>query len=505
MSEVVEPVLIDGAWRASHLRDAFSATNPATGDRLPARFPVSAWKDVDLALDAAMRAADSLLTCTPNQIAAFMDGYAARIESSFEELAGIAIQETGLPIKPRLIDQELPRTVLQLREYANAARDGSWALPTIDVEHNVRSIHAPIGPVVVFGPNNFPFAYNGVSGTDFAAAIAAGNPVIAKAHPLHPNTSRRLANCALEALLESDLPAATVQMIYALSNADGVQLVADPRVGAIGFTGSRAGGLKLKAVADAVGKPIYLELSSINPVVMLPGALESCGDDLVKQLADSAQLSAGQFCTSPGLVVLIDGSAARAFVDGVVAIYRDAIPQTMLSHAGVASLSQAVQTVRDAGAELLVGGLPVPGPRAAYAPTLLRTSGESFLANPQTLQTEMFGTASLVVACRDLGELCDVLCKLEGNLTGSIYSHESSDNEAYAKIERILRRKVGRLLNDAMPTGVRVSPAMQHGGPFPATGHPGFTAVGAPATLRRFSQLQCYDRVRSDRLPRSLR
>ena len=215
---------------------------------------------------------------------------------------------------PRLADVELPRTTNQLRQAAAAAREGSWAMPTIDTKTSVRSCLAALGPVVVFGPNNFPLAFNGVSGGDFAAAIAAGNPVIAKAHPSHPGTCQLLAEAALAAAEQTEMPSGTVQMVYKMSRDVGCRMAADPRVAAIGYTGSRAGGLALKEVCDRQGKPAYLELSSINPVVVLPGALGERGDQLAEEYAGSCLLAAGQFCTSPGFALLQVGARNRSIL-----------------------------------------------------------------------------------------------------------------------------------------------------------------------------------------------
>jgi len=444
-----------------------------------------------------------LRATTPEQIAKFLTRFAERIEARKSEIVETAHAETALPKSPRLMEVELPRTTGQLRQAAAAALEGSWALPTIDTKLNIRSFLGPLGPVLVFGPNNFPFAYNGVAGGDFAAAIAAGNPVIAKAHPCHPNTTRLLAEEALAALGESGLPPATVQMIYNIAPEDGLRWVADPRLGAVGFTGSRAAGMKLKAAADAVGKPIYLEMSSLNPVVILPGALAERGAKIMEEFTGSCLMASGQFCTSPGLTILFASNEAEQFIAGVKAKLEGTTPPTLLSSGVARNLAASVKTLQAAGAELVTGGLPLTGNR--FANTLLRVSGEKFLSSPEKLQTEAFGNASLAVVVRDAGEAAAVINHLEGNLTGGIYSDAGgSDDALYGKLAPLLRTRVGRLLNDKMPTGVAVSPAMNHGGPFPATGHPGFTAVGIPASLRRFAALHCYDNVRPARLPDAL-
>jgi alpha-ketoglutaric semialdehyde dehydrogenase len=501
---MVQPILVAGRWRSASAASTFRAENPATKEPLD-EYPVSLWQDCDEALTAAAEAFEQMRRLSGEQVAAFLDAFAARIEARKDEIVKLANQETALPVSPRLADNELPRTTGQLRQAAAAAREGSWALPTIDTKQNIRSMLGPIGPVVVFGPNNFPLAFNSASGGDFAAAIAAGNPVVAKANSSHPGTTRLLAEEAHAAAQATAMPAAIVQLIYRTSHEDGERLVSDPRVGATGYTGSRSAGLKLKAAADKAGKPIYLELSSVNPVVILPGALEERLDDIVGQFATSSLMGTGQFCTNPGLVILLAGEPTENFLSGVVAKFKAAPVGTLLS-AGVAkSLQQGIGALIRAGAHTLVGGKSATGQGYCQANTLLRVSGQQFLDAPAALQTEAFGNAALVVVADDLDEACQVALHLEGNLTGCIYSHTGgADDAAYSQIAPRLQPKVGRLLNDKMPTGVAVSPAMNHGGPYPATGHPGFTAVGIPAALRRFAMLQCYDNVRQSRLPAAL-
>ena len=497
------PVLLAGGWRPAQASGSFRAENPATGELLPDEFPISAWADCETALAAATQAAYLLRQTPPASIARFLNGFADRIEARKVELVEAAHAETALPKAPRLAEVELPRTTGQLRQAAAVVLEGSWALPTIDTRLNIRSLLGPIGPVLIFGPNNFPFAYNGVAGSDFASAIAAGNPVIAKAHPCHPLTSKLIAEAACAALLESGLPLTAVQMLYHLAPEDGVRCVTDRRLSAIGFTGSRAAGLKLKAAADAVGKPIYLEMSSLNPVLILPGALAERGAKIAEELAASCLLASGQFCTSPGLTVLIASHEADNFIADVKARLEGASITPLLGSGVARNLAASVGTLRQAGAELLTGGVPLAGNR--FANTLLRASGEAFLAAPEQLQTEAFGNASLIVVVRDAGEAAQVLEHMEGNLTGSIYSDtRGGDDPLYAQLAPRLRARVGRLLNDKMPTGVAVTAAMNHGGPFPATGHPGFTAVGFPAAFRRFAMLQCFDNVRPHRLPAAL-
>ncbi len=501
----VERVLIDGKWRVSSGSQIFQSVNPATRLPLPREYPVSPWAEVEQAILAAARAAREVRDVPGEVFAKFLERFAERIDARSGEFIATANQETGLPVEPRLKIAELPRTTNQLRQAAAAARDGGWSMPTIDTKNNIRSRLAAIGPVVVFGPNNFPFAFNSAAGGDFAAAVAAGNPVIAKGHSSHPSTTRLFAEEAFEAVKESGLPPAFVQLIYRTSHEDGCRLVSHPAIGACGYTGARATGLVLKEAADRVGKPIYLELSSINPICVLPGALTERSDELAAEFTTSCLMGTGQFCTNPGLVLLLAGPQTDAFVNAVRAKFESAPIGTMLSEGVLRNFEAGIQSIVAAGAEVLAGGQAGGGNGFSFRNTLLKVSGDKFLANTHAMQTEAFGNSSLFVIAKDEAQLLTILESLEGNLTGAIYSSTAGEDDAlYSRIEPALRVRVGRLINDKMPTGVAVSPAMNHGGPFPATGHPGFTAVGIPASMRRFAMLQCYDGVRQPRLPADL-
>ncbi|MEQ8789413.1 MAG: aldehyde dehydrogenase (NADP(+)) [Pirellulaceae bacterium] len=502
---MTQQILIAGQWRDADAKSTFTAENPTSKAALPEQYPVSSWTDCEAALTAAAAAFDVMRGMPGDKIAAFLESYADKIEARKDALVDMAHAETALPKSPRLADVELPRTTNQLRLAAAAARDGSWALATIDTGAGIRSIYAPLGPVCVFGPNNFPFAFNSVAGGDFAAAIAAGNPVIAKANSSHPGTTRLLAEAAAEAEKETDMPPGTVQLLYRTGHADGERLVSDPRVGATGYTGSRGAGLKLKTAADAAGKPIYLELSSVNPVVILPGALRERAEELAGEFTGSCLMGTGQFCTNPGLVILIKGVESDTFLSSVAEKFKAAPVGTLLSKGVESSLADNIAALGKAGAKVAAGNQPGDASRYSYANTLLAASGEQFLGDPEAFQTEAFGNESLVVTADDVEQAAAVIDHLEGNLTGCIYSSTQGDDDVdYNRLAPRLRQRVGRLLNDKMPTGVAVSPAMNHGGPFPATGHPGFTAVGIPASLLRFGMLQCYDNVRPHRLPAAL-
>jgi len=246
-------------------------------------------------------------------------------------------------------------------------------------------------------------------------------------------------------------------------------------------------------------------LSSINPVVFLPRAVSQRKSELAEQFAGSCLMGAGQFCTNPGLVLLVAGTETEALIADIQQRFTGAPVGTLLGEGVLTHLASGLQTLRLHGAEVIAGGQPAGGAGVSHQNTLLRVSGETFLKHPQELQTEAFGNASLLVVAASADELLTIISHLEGNLTGCVYSaNDGSDDRLYDQIEAALRPKVGRLLNDKMPTGVAVVPAMVHGGPFPATGHPGFTAVGLPASLRRFARLACYDNVRPHRLPAAL-
>ncbi|WEN15031.1 aldehyde dehydrogenase family protein [Rhodanobacter sp. AS-Z3] len=503
----VQPSLIGGEWRAPESAcKSFRAVDPSTGEAIGPAFPVNSALELEAALASASAVADELAAAPVARIAAFLDAYAHAIENDAATLVALAHAETALPGETRLAGVELPRTCRQLRLAAQAARDYSWTHPVIDTGGGLRSHYAPLHkPVLIFGPNNFPFAFNAVAGSDFASAIAARNPVIAKAHPSHPATSQRLAQLAHRALQHAQLPSAAVQLLYQFDSALGLQLAGDARLGAIGFTGSRHGGLALKAAADRAGIPAYMEMSSVNPVFMLPGALAERGEQLAQEFFASCTMGSGQFCTNPGLLVVPDGAAGDAFVGNALTLFAGAAPGVLFSRGVLEQLDASVTALRDWGAVCLTGASSA-GLGYRYRPTLLQVSARAFLKNPRELQREAFGPTSLLVRARDTEEMLAVAASFEGNLTGTLYSaNDGTDDAALAPLARALRPKVGRLIMNRMPTGVAVSPAMNHGGPYPSTSQAGFTAVGMPAAVRRFAALHCYDHVTDTLLPAELR
>ena len=502
----LEQVLIGGRWCASlDVQGSFRAEDPVRAEAIGPAFPISGDADIEAAMRAAVDAADALRAASPARIADFLERYAAAIEADADQLVALAHMETALPAEPRLRTVELPRTSNQLRLAAKAVREYAWTDPVIDTQGGLRAHRAPLNkPVLVFGPNNFPFAFNAIAGSDFASAIAARNPVIAKAHPSHPATSQRLAQLAHTALLEAGLPAASVQMLYHFDNALGLAWAGDARLGAIGFTGSRVGGLALKAAADKAGVPIYAELSSVNPVFLLPGVLAERGDALAQEFFASCTMGSGQFCTNPGIVIVPAGAQGDAFVAAATKLFAEAEPKVLFSRGVQQNLVRAVAGLRAAGAQRLAGGDAGEGYR--FQPTLLGVDGETFLAHAESLQAEAFGPVSLIVRAADLAAMQRIAASFEGNLTGTIYrAADGSDDAAWQTLAPVLRNKVGRLIANKMPTGVAVSAAMNHGGPYPSTSHGGFTSVGMPAAIRRLTALHSYDNVPENLLPAELR
>ena len=503
----LQPLLINGEFRAAASpTGSYQSTNPMTGEKLPWSFPYSEWDDIEAVLQAAAEAVSELRQAPRQLLADFLDTYADRIEERADALVESAHLETGLPAPTRLKAIELPRTTDQLRPGR-----GSHTRAFVDTGHDRHRRQHPLllrplpGAVIVFGPNNFPFAFNGAAGGDFAAAIAAGSPVIAKAHSSHSRTSQLLAEAALEAISETGAPKGLVQLVYRFKSQYGYDLIADPRVAAVGFTGSREGGMRLKEVADRHGKPIYLEMSSINPILLLPGALAERSQEIAEEFFTSCTMGTGQFCTNPGLVMTMAGEESKAFVEQSAALFDEGAAGVLLNRGVSEGMDESIQILTRNGAKVVAGGAAANKAGFYYQNTLLTVSGDEFLSNPEAMQTEAFGPSSLVILAKDADQMEQIIGRFEGNLTGCLYTDNAgSDDDLYDRLAPQLRAKVGRLLNDKMPTGVAVTAAMNHGGPFPATGHPGFTSVGIPASIRRFAALYSYDNVRQHRLPPEL-
>lgn len=498
----MNPILVGGSWTDARAVGRFSPHEPMSGRELGEVFPISSVEDVTAALDGAEAAVAGLALVSDAGRAEFLRSYGRAIEARRRDLVETAHRETGLPESPRL-EAELTRTVDQLEQAAAAVDVGSWVSATIDTASNIRSMFAPLHkPVVVFGPNNFPFAFNGISGGDFAAAVAAGNPVIVKGHPGHPITTRMLAEAAVEAMEATEMPNTLVQLLYHMEPEVGLSLVSNRRVGAVAFTGSQRGGLALKEAADGAGIPIYLEMGSINPVFVLEHAVAERGPEIADEFYSSCTLGSGQYCTNPGMVIVPEGAAGDAFVARAASLFVAGADGVLLGPAD--PVSEGVKALQGAGAEILAGASSSEEQGFRFPNTLLAISAKDYLADTETLQREVFGPVSLLIRAATIDEMTAVAGSIEGNLTGSLYS-EPEDEDAYRTIEAALRPRVGRLLNDKMPTGVAVVASMNHGGPYPATGHPGFTSVGIPTSIHRFAALHSYDNVAQHRLPAQLR
>jgi alpha-ketoglutaric semialdehyde dehydrogenase len=504
-TSATEPVLIAGRWRPADAIDTYRAFDPTLAAPRDAVWPVSSQADLDEALDAAVAAHGELARRPVEDLGRFLDRYAERLEARGEELVAAAHAETGLAIAPRLRDSELPRMLDTLRQAAAAAREQTWRMAMIDSRTNIRAACFGLGPVAIFPPANFPLAYGCATGGDFAAAIAAGNPVIAKAHPGHPTVSKLAAEEAVAALHETGLPPATVQLLHGIDNATGERLVADPRIGATGFTGSEAAGTKLFTAATAAGKVIWVEMGSINPVVLLPGAIAERGPQIADELAASVTGSAGQFCTKPGLVFLVGDEAGAAFVAAVAERFEAIGSQVLLGEAGCRRLCAGIDGLLAAGARLVAGEAAATGP-AGHAPTLLEVSAAELIARPSTFIVEAFGNATLLVRCGSLEELTRAVASAKGSLGASLYaSHAGVDDEAFALIAPLLVARAGRIVENRMPTGLTVTPPMQHGGPWPSAGPPFFSAVGLPWSILRFARRVCFDGWSDRRLPAIVR
>lgn len=484
------------------------AVNPGTGQTIAPDFQLAGPQDAARAAALAEAAAIPFAGLSPQARATFLDTIAEEIGAIGDDLITRAMAESGLP-RARL-EGERGRTMGQLRLFASVLREGSWAQITIDPvlpdraplpRPDLRRRHIALGPVVVFGASNFPLAFS-VAGGDTASALAAGCPVIVKGHPAHPGTGELMARAVLRAARRCDVPEGTFSYLPATLEA-GIALVTDPRVKAVGFTGSRAGGLALMQAAAARPEPIpvYAEMSSINPVLIFPAAMKARAAALGAAFVGSLTMGAGQFCTSPGLVIAQDGPDLDTFLTAAVEAMSASAAQDMLTPGIHAAYQQGVAALdTHASVETLARGIPATGPHQAQA-ALFKTSAADFLADA-ALGHEVFGAASLVITVEDMAQAGAVLAALEGQLTATLHI-EAEDETAAAAVLPVLERKVGRILVNGWPTGVEVCHAMVHGGPFPSTSDGRTTSVGA-AAIERFLRPVCYQNMPVGLLPDAL-
>ena len=466
------------------------AVNPASGEVYGAEFPCASRAELEAMADTAFDAIDALADAPGALLAGFLEDYAARLEGDREGIARLAHEETALPFAPRLSEVEFNRTSFQLREAARCLRDESWREVAVDATHKLRSTLVPLGGAVVcIGPSNFPLAFNGVSGGDFAAAIAARNPVIAKAHPGHPNTTARLFAHCCAARDAAGLPSSAVQVFFDCSPEDGEALLGHAGVAALGFTGSRAAGLRLKAACDRVGKPASCEMAGVNPVFVASHAASARAEAIADAWTASVLLGGGQFCTKPGVIFVAGESAAARVAARATEVLGKAAPAVLLTDSIRVHLAQSIDALRAAGAHIACGGrVQTPGFR--FEPTLALADAPRVRRARAAFLQEAFGPLGTVVAVEGDAQLVDFARALEGQLASTVIA-DAADDAVRATLFGVLRFKVGRVLTETMPTGVAVSPAMVHGGPFPATGDARFTAVGFPAAAKRFSKALC--------------
>ncbi|OLL28893.1 aldehyde dehydrogenase (NADP(+)) [Burkholderia sp. SRS-W-2-2016] len=489
---------------------ALRAFNPATGSEIAEPvFGSGTVANVNAACELAQQAFDSYRQLPLAVRAEFLERIADGITALGDELIERAQAESGLP-KARL-EGERGRTTGQLKLFAQTVRAGQWLTATLDSalperkplpRSDLRMQKIALGPVAVFGASNFPLAFS-VAGGDTAAALAAGCPVVVKAHRAHLGTSELVGRVIQRVAQEMDLPEGVFSMIVGAGNSVGEALVAHPAIKAVGFTGSRAGGTSLMRVAAARPEPIpvYAEMSSINPVFLLPNALNARGDSIARGFVDSLVLGAGQFCTNPGLAIAIDSDALKGFVATASEALTAKPAQTMLT-AGIHAAYEDGESKLAAtkGVEVVARGVASSGPTQACA-ALFVTDAATFLANP-ALEDEVFGPVSTIIRCKDEQEMLKVAEHFAGQLTATLQM-DSADVAAAKKLVPILERKAGRILVNGFPTGVEVCHAMVHGGPFPATSDSRATSVGT-TSIDRFLRPVCYQDFPAELLPETL-
>lgn len=478
--------------------EVFTALNPANGERLAPDFHPATEAEIDQAVRLAADSAAAYRALPAETRAAFLDRIADEIVALGEPLLERAHLETALP--PARLLGERGRTVNQLKMFAGVVREGSWVEARIDPalpdrkplpRPDLRRMLIPLGPVAVFGASNFPFAFS-TAGGDTASAFAAGCPVVVKAHPAHPGVSEMTATAILRAAEATEMPEGIFSLLHGGKEA-GALLVQHPLLQAVGFTGSLAAGRALFNLAAARERPIpvYAEMGSINPVFVLPGALEERGEAITGGLAQSITLGLGQFCTNPGLIVGLAGPVLEHFRIGLAAAVASSAPGTMLTP-GIARLyAQGVERLSKTDGVFVAGqaGIGTVSAGAQGAAALFATEAKNFL-NTRSLAEENFGPSSLLVACGSPEELERVAHALEGQLTASVHG-TPEDLERYRGLISILETKVGRLIFNGFPTGVEVCPSMQHGGPYPSTTDSRTTSVGT-AAIQRFARPLCY-------------
>ncbi|MGO4649848.1 aldehyde dehydrogenase (NADP(+)) [Nocardia sp. 2YAB30] len=490
---------------------AFQATDPMKGAVLEPVYRQATAADVDRAAALAWEAFGTYRHTGLDRRAAFLDSIAEEIEALGSVLTERVHAETGIPIGR--IQGETARTTGQLRMFADVVREGGWIRARLDTadpgrtpipKPDLRQREVPLGPVAVFAASNFPLAFS-VAGGDTASALAAGAPVIVKAHPAHPGTSELVGRAVRNAVRTHGLPEGTFSLIHGPGHEVGTALVTDPRIRAVGFTGSRQGGLALLSAAAArpVPIPVYAEMSSINPVFVLPGALADRGGELGAAYIASMNTGVGQLCTSPGLLFLVEGPGADDFIRAATDAVTATPAATMLSPGLAASFAEGVgRRTEDANVTIGARGADDDSIACGGIAQVFVTTADRFF-DDQGLQDEMFGPASVIVRVGDAALLPRIIDHLEGQLTATVHAAPSDYSVARPLLDK-LELLAGRVLFNGWPTGVEVGHAVIHGGPFPATSAPATTSVGSRA-IERFLRPVAYQNVPEELLPFELR
>lgn len=486
------------------------ATNPVTGQRLQPGFIPATSEEVDRAARLSAESFASYRHSSGRDRAAFLRAIATKIELIADDIVERAELETALP-RARL-QGETARTCGQLRLFAQVAEEGSWVNARIDraepdrkpaSKPDIRSMLRPLGPVVVFGASNFPLAFS-VAGGDTASALAGGNTVIVKAHAAHPGTSELVGHAVQEAVRESGLPEGVFSLLFGSGSQIGTALMKHPLVKAGGFTGSRTAGRILMDVAASRPEPIpfYAEMSSTNPVFILPRALRQRAESIAAGLHASFTLGAGQFCTKPGMVFLPQSPEAGVFASKLNQLVLGSAPFHLLTKAIHSSYDSAIARRKsDATVKLAAEGPEMADPGFAVRSALFETDAESFLGSE--LDAEIFGPTTLLVKHSSRDQVLAIARSLEGHLTATIHGTDE-DLREFADLVAVLENKVGRLIFNGFPTGVEVTHAMVHGGPYPSTSDGRSTSVGTQAIFR-FTRLVCYQGFPDSALPNELK
>lgn len=501
-----------GFSRGSASEASFNAINPATGETSGVSFCKASESEALQACELASAASLQMAALSGAQKAGFLRDLAVRIDGLVDQLVVTMSGETGLP-EPR-VRGETGRTTFQLRMFADLVESGHWVDARIDraqqdrqplPKPDLRSMLRPVGPVVVFCASNFPLAFS-VAGGDSASAWAAGCPVIVKAHHAHPGTALLVGKAVVESVRASGLPEGAFSLIFGDGRSVGHSLVGHPAVKAVGFTGSRAGGRALFDLASRRDEPIpvYAEMSSINPIFILPGLGEERLNEIAGGLQGSATLGAGQFCTNPGIVFYPFGTSGDSLVATYVEKMKETAPSPML-HQGIRkAYGEGLDALAGCeGVDILVPPSDDSGEGGCHAgASVLSTDAVSFLKTEKMVD-EVFGPSTLLVSYENREDLIRIADSLEGQLTASLFGDGTGLME-FGGLLDILETKVGRLLFNQFPTGVEVCPAVVHGGPYPATTDSRSTSVGTGAILR-FARPVCYQGFPEVLLPDELK